>query len=341
MIEMPKVTLYFNSTLPHFSQLFAGLEFLAAKKKISLTYQLDPGKYPVNIFKLQVNGKIIFFDLADYSGVNLDLYNECDFYIKRMLLKTDHEQMPKLIPYGLYYPVYISNDYLKFLFLKDLSYWKYSLKYWPFFSRILKLKDSIATNNFLKMSSEPADTKKVIFRSRLWNAGEHHPKWKREKRNRLNDDRVKMNRLLRRELGADFAGGVRRDSFSEKICPDLLLSEKEFHRKIYLRELRKSSIGIMSPGLEESIGAKFGEYMAFGLAVITSPVNRYQFLGPLKEGEHYLEYNSTEECLEKTMALYSNDSLRRKMQQANIKYYNDWLHPGVKLQKLIEQIETK
>lgn len=338
---MPKVTVHFNSTLHHFSQLFAGLEFLAAKKFINLSYHLDPGKYPVNIFRLEVNDKTVFFDFGDYNGINLPLYNECDFYVKRMLLKIDYEQMPKLIPYGLYYPVYLSNPNLQFLFLKDLSYWKYSLKYWPGLSHILRLKDSIGTNHLRRMSAKPADDKKVIFRSRLWDTGEHHPAWKRDIRRRLNDDRIKLNRLLDQKLGSDFSGGIRRDSFSKEICPDLLLKEKEFHRKNYLEELRKTSIGIISPGLEESVGAKFGEYMAFGLAVVTNPVSQYRFLGPLKEGKHYVQYESPEECVEKTLTLHCDDNFRRNMQQENLSYYNEWLHPGVKLQKILEQIEKK
>ena len=338
---MPKVTVHFNSTLAHFSQLFAGLEFLAAKKVIHLSYHLNAGKYPVNFLKLEINGKIVFFDLADYNGINLPLYNECDFYVKRMLLKRDYEQMPKLVPYGLYYPVFFNNVYLKFLFLKDLSYWKYSLKYWPVLSHALNLKDAIGTNHLLQMTAKPAEDKKVIFRSRLWDAGDHHPAWKRELRKGLNDGRIRLNRLLSEKFGADFSGGIRRDDFSEKICPDLLLDKKEFHRRKYLEVLRRSSIGIISPGLEESVGAKFGEYLAFGLAVVTNPVSQYQFLGPLKEGKHYLQYNSLEECLEKTSFLHCNDGLRRKMQQENKSYYNEWLHPGVKLQKIFEQIEKK
>lgn len=339
--KMTKVSVYFNSTIPHFSQLFAGLEFLAARKEISLDYYLEMGKYPINICRLEIDGKTVFFDLADHSRIDLSLYNACDFYVKRMLLKSDFVQREKLIPYGLYYPVYFSNRNLKLLFLKNLSYWKYSLKYWPLLSRIFKLKDSIGTNHLRRMSSQSGDLKNVIFRSRLWDAGERHPEWKKEKRKLLNAERVKINKLLGQELGRDFIGGIRRDDYSEKICPDLLLGKKEFHRKKYLEELRRSSIGILSPGLEQSVGAKFGEYVAFSLAVVTSPVSQFQFLGPLKEGEHYLEYGSPEECLEKTLSLYSNDSLRRKMQQANSKYYNDWLHPGVKLQKIIALIDTQ
>lgn len=338
---MRQVTVHFNSTLPHFSQLFSGLEFLAAKKVINLSYHVDPGKFPVNLIKLEVNGKTVFFDLADNHGINLPLYNECDFYVKRMLLKRDYEQMAKLIPYGLYYPVYFPNRNLKFLFLKDLSYWKYSLKYWPVLSRVLNLKDSIGTNHLQRMSAKPADNKKVIFRCRLWDAGEHHPAWKRDLRKCLNDDRIKLNRLLGEKLGSDFSGGIRRDDFSITNCPDLVLDKKEFHRRNYLTVLRRFSIGIISPGLEESVGAKFGEYMAFGLAVVTGAVNQYQFLGPLEEGKHYIQYENPVECVGKTLSLHSNDNFRRNMQKANIQYYNEWLHPGVKLQKIFEQIEKK
>lgn len=338
---MTKVSVYFNSTIPHFSQLFAGLEFLAARKEIGLDFYLEMGKYPVNICRLVIDGKIVFFDLADHSKIDSSLYNACDFYVKRMLLKSDFEQREKLIPYGLYYPVYFSNRNLKLLFLKNLSYWKYSIKYWPTLSGVLNLKDSIRTNHLNRMSSKPADSRKVIFRSRLWDAGEHHPAWKRDIRERLNDERIKLNRLLSEKLGSYFSGGIRKDDFSIRICPDLLLEDKEFHRRNYMKVLKKSSIGIINPGLEGSVGAKFGEYVAFSLAVVTSPVSQFQFLGPLKEEEHYLEYGSPEECLEKTLSLYWNDSLRRKMQQANSKYYNEWLHPGVKLQKIIALIETK
>ena len=105
--------------------------------------------------------------------------------------------------------------------------------------------------------------------------------------------------------------------------------------------MRSSSIGISSPGLEESVGAKFGEYLAFGLAVVTNSVEQYQFLGPLKEGKHYLQYESPEECLEKSLSLHCNEPFRKNMQQENLKYYNDWLHPAQKVKKIIQLIQDK
>ena len=43
------------------------------------------------------------------------------------------------------------------------------------------------TNDLSRMDSKPADGKRIIFRSRLWDAGERHPEWKRLKGRHLND----------------------------------------------------------------------------------------------------------------------------------------------------------
>jgi len=126
---MDRVRVFFNSTLPHFSQLMTGLEYLAQNNKIELSYKLELYQYPVFIFKIDFNGLNLFFDMADNSGIDWKTYEESDFYIKRMLLKTDFEQYNKLIPYGLNYQVFYKNNFLKYLFLKDRKLLKYSLRF--------------------------------------------------------------------------------------------------------------------------------------------------------------------------------------------------------------------
>lgn len=336
---MSKVTVHLNSTLHHFSQLLAGLEFLQVQKKIELHYIFDPGNYPVNIFKLEVDGKNVFFDLADHSGIDPVIYSESDHYIKRMLLRSDHQTRKKLIPYGLYYPVYYRSTFLKELFLKHPSWLKYSIRYIPILSQILNLKESIATNELSMVQSFPAEGEKIIFRSRVWDAGEDHPEWKREKRTVLNEQRIQINRLMQSNFRSYYTGGIRTDAFARREYPDFVLPPGEYHRRKYLLELQRCSIGIASPGLEESIGAKVGEYLANGLAIVTNPIEEFELLGPLKEGEHFLTYNSPEECVEKVKHLFSNDRLRKIMQQANREYYENWLHPGAKVMKILQRIE--
>ena len=336
---MNKITVYFNSTLHHFSQLLAGFEYLSSEKKIELKYKLDLGSYPADIFKIDYNGLTILFDLADNSRIYDSLYEHCDFYVKRMLLKTDYKEKKKLIPYGLYYPVYYKNSTLKFLFLKNKKLLKYSLRYWKSLSALLNIKDSIAVNEITQMESLPSDKEQIIFRARLWNPSNNNEQWKKEERKVLNNQRIEINRLLKENFPSNFKGGILTDTFSEKQCPDLLLDENEYHRKIYLEELRRSSIGLVNQGLEDSIGAKMGEYVANSLAIVTTPINKFQLHGKFDERSNYLSYSSAEDCLEVTKELIFNPDLRRALQNNNKKYYSQYLQPGKKVSHIFKLIE--
>lgn len=335
---MNKVIVHINSTLHHFSQLFAGLEYLSMENKIDLEYNLELGKFPTDIFRIELNGLNIFFDLSDNSRIYNNIYEQSDFYVKRMLLKTDMENMKKLIPYGLYYPVYFRNKNLKFLFLKDSKLLKFSLKYWNTFSRLLDVKDCIAVNELSLLESEPALIEQITFRAKLWNPANNDTLWKKEERIILNNQRVEINRALKNKFGENFKGGILKDKYSEKICPDLLLSEKEYHRREYLKQLKKASIGVVNQGLEDSIGAKMGEYVANSLAIITTSIQKFKLPGIFDEGENYLTYTNLEECLGCTKKLVNDPKLRLKIQSNNARYYKYYLHPGKKVDKIINQI---
>lgn len=338
MPKLPKVKVYFNSTLHHFSQLLAGLEYLSTKNEIELKYALDLGKYPIDIFKIEYNGLKLFFDMADNSRIYNKIYEESDFYVKRMLLKTDYNSREKLIPYGLYYPVYFRNSYLKYLFLQNKDLAKYSIKYWAWASKFLKIKDSIAVNEISKLESEPSHYDKIIFRARLWNPNNNKENWKKKERKVLNAERIAINRIFTEQFENSFKGGILKDNYSEKICPDILLPEKHYHRKVYLEELRHASIGIANQGLEDSIGAKFGEYIANSLAIITSPIDKFKLHGNFEENVHYLTYHSSEECLQLTKRLFENKPLRKSMQFANLEYYRNYLHPAKKMMHIFNLI---
>ncbi len=336
---MPKkVILYFNSVLPHFTQLLSGLEYLREKKLIDLEYRLKKFEFPPYIFKVEVDGRQLFFDMADNSEIHTGIYERADHYIKRMLLKTDFKSRDKLVPFGLNYQVYYKNNYLKTLFLKDHKLLKYSLRFSGTASKLLNIKDCIRNNELSRMQSLPFPGKKIVFRSRLWDPGRTITDWKKEERDILNKDRIELHRYLKKAFAEDFRGGIQRDAFSRNLGKEILLSKSEYHKRNYLKILKNSSIGIVNRGLENSISWKFGEYISHSLAVVTTPIDEYQLLGPLKEEEHYLTFRSSEECFEKTDLLYNNDQLRMEMQRANRAYYEQWLHPGEKLLRIFECI---
>ena len=340
MPRNPRIKVYFNSTLHHFSQLIAGLEYLSQNKEIDLEYFLDLGCYPLDIFRIEYNGLRVFVDMADNSRIYESLYNESDFYIKRMLLKSDYQERRKLIPYGFYYPVYYQNSYLKWLFLKNKKFARYSVKYWKLMSEILNIKDSIAVNEISELESKPSDSRTIIFRARLWNPENNNEEWKKRERMVLNNERIEVNRILKTEFNSDFIGGILKDKFSEENCPDLILPQIEYHRKSYIKALKKSSIGIVNQGLEDSIGAKLGEYLANGLAVITSPIHKFQLHGDFRENQNYLSYSSVEQCIEIVKHLHKDDNFRKNIQNNNFKYYHQYLQPGKKMKHIFALIEN-
>ena len=73
-IAKTKVTVYFNSVLPHFTQLLTGLEYLKEKNLINLEYRLKKFEFPSYIFKVEVDGRQLFFDMADSSEVHTEIY---------------------------------------------------------------------------------------------------------------------------------------------------------------------------------------------------------------------------------------------------------------------------
>jgi len=338
---MDRVTVFFNSTLLHFSQLITGLQYLNEKNKIELKYQLELNRYPVHIFRIDYNGLGLFFDMSDNSGIDWKIYEESDFYIKRMLNKTDFEQYDKVVPYGLNYQVYYKNNFLKYLFLKDRELLKYSLRFSKSMSWVLNIKDCVRNNSLSGMESKSAMGRQILFRARLWDPDNNETDWKKKERVILNEERISINRLLKRKYNKHFKGGIQKDPFSETQCPDLLLSKNEYHKSTYLKELRGSSIGIVNQGLENSISWKMGEYVAHGLAIITSSIDEFELPGNFKEGENYLKYESVEECLEMTELLFKDDALRAKIQKNNEIYYLNYLHPGTKITQIFNCINEK
>lgn len=335
---MRKIIVHFNSVLPHFTQLLTGLQYLEDKNLIDLEYRLKKFEFPAYIFKVEVDGCQLFFDMADNSHINPEILERSDFYIKRMLLKSDYRSNKKILPFGLNYGVYYKNNYLRSLFFRDRKLLKYSLRFSVLGSRLLNIKNGIGTCELSTLQSLPFQGKRIVFRSRLWDPARTDNPWKKEERLILNKQRIALQESLKETYKTAFKGGIHREAFTKDLPQDLLLSDADYHKKNYLRMLRNSSIGIVNQGLEDSIGWKFGEYISHSLAVVTTPIDKYQLLGPLKEEEHYLTYRSSEECLEKTHMLFTNNILRREMQRANRSYYESWLHPGKKLLKIFQLI---
>ena len=334
----PKVVLHFNSTINHNNQIYCGLELLRKQGLIDLEYKYAFKSLYVSFTLMEVNGMRILFDLQDNSKINPNHYDDCDFMVKRMLLATDVEKFPKLVPFGLNYPVFSSNKFMLQVFLKNRKLLPFSLRYHRTLSRLFNINESLYNCDYRKFGKIATKKKAVIFATRLWNPERGNEDWKKDERYHMNEERIGLVRQMKQKFGNHFYGGIQAEPLSREKCPDILLSKKLTDKKYYLKTLRRSSIGICNKGLEDSIGWKFAEYLSDSLAVVTNPIDRYVNHGNLKNGEHFLEYRTYDECLLQVERLLEDDSLRQRISDNNKAYYRDYLHPASKFREIFRSI---
>ena len=337
----PEVVVHFNSTIAHCSQIFTGLEMLREAGQINLKYELALAEIPFNKLRISYKGKRVIFDMADDSILDMDLLDSGDFYVKRMLLKSDSVKSKKLIPFGLNYSVMVPNHFFERVWMKNTSLTSYSAKYHLFISKMLGINDSIYNVNLANMESNPKDQGKIIFVTRLWDPQKNEENFKKEERKKLNNQRIAIIRTLKRNYGDEFIGGMEKSWLSNVLCPDLIVYKSQSNKTSYLNFLKEGVIGISNFGLEGSIGWKFAEYIAHGMAIVSTPIDEYLLHGDLIAGKNFLKFETLDECLSAVDLLKTNPDLKRGIQDENIKYYREFLHPRRKMEVILNQIDGR
>lgn len=331
---MIKVKVFLESGIAHTYQIYAGLCMLHDRGVIDLA--LASGKQvgsSAPIVRIEVENKLVYFDLSDSSEFQFkELLDSSDVYFKRMLLKENESE--KILPFGLNYPVLYKNDH----FIRR-GYATGGLKG---FVRSLARRNlliskaldiNISHNNssvqdFERLPLLNDDQRNVIFYCRLWDPDKVRDPIKKHQRMVMNEIRIKAVSLLRKELGGRFIGGIQLDEYSKKIAGDSLLNDNSIvHKKKYLNNLRRSHIGIATEGLEESIGFKFGEYMAMSMAIVSNPIHMYSLPGDLSEQRNYLPYATADECVSQCVKLMESKYKYLDMCLVNMRYYADFLSP--------------
>jgi hypothetical protein len=330
---MDKVVLYFNTNQVHFSQLITGFTLLQNEEIVELDFKYEKYRQWCNILKATINGVPVVYDLSDVCDIDEAEYNRVDFYFKRMCLRSDFEKYPKLKPLGLNYPCYTKDwNYFR-IFNRLLPLFDkvavQRLRYLPGLPKFLKLADCIASCHYKNFESDNSERQFIVqFSTRLWSSKstDNHD-WITE-RKQLNKDRIKLVQLLRKEVGSMYFGGIEGNEIGYQLAPDLVIDKKQYEKERYLQNLKNSAIGIVTPGLTDSIAWKFGEYTAAGLAILCTPESmKYVLPGDFAEGRNYLIFTTPEECVEKIKYLQNNRDKLKHMMDANSKYYEEYLRP--------------
>ena len=333
------------SDASHLQQIYTGFSLLSRRGYITLrqnflsddSRHLEPSSRLAANLIVTINGKTrVCYDNHDSNLIDQNILSSVDLYFKRSydknfieteLLQTDKH---KIFPLGLNYNVesagfdrfkvqrarfYHGRERLKMI-LKGIGV-----------DTVIPQKTAIERLSMLEGFPDFLAEPKVLFMARTWDPDKVPVKTHADVIHEINMSRATCIRILRKEYGRIFFGGLARDEFSLKYFPDCILpDDKLSNKRNYLKTLRDFPICIATMGLWGSNGWKLGEYVSFSKAILTEPL-RFQVPGGFQNGKNYLEFRTAEELLNAVQRLIDDKHLRTSMMINNYRYYQGFLRP--------------
>jgi hypothetical protein len=309
--------------------------YYCEENNIKFDLHFDP-KVPYTGCILEVNDKKIFFDYQD-NPVFEDDPQKYSYYFKRSLRKIDEKE--NIFPLNFQ----VSYSYKSLLFLSKLKYKQLIDKS----NRIELIRAldffNLLTNyshNILDIRTFPQKVSdnggKILFCTRLWNPDNHPDQDEKERRNLQNEFRIETCRIVKKQF-KNAVVGLFPDKFSSKMAPDIQLDLKKTSKKEYFGLLRQSDIGIADDGLKDTPGWKIGEYLMFGKAVVSTPLN--VCIDNFHEHTNYevlSTRNSFWEVPEKIDYLLTGNKYL-EVGKNNLEWSNQYLHPKNYIQRIISK----
>jgi hypothetical protein len=346
MMKKIKCQLEVISNSNHVQQIYCGLELLAKTNKIQLTQKFDKqsdiykenSQKPYSIHsggvKLYVNNNVkLYYDINDGEKLDSEGLQWCHYYFKRSFLPLIHNAISdKIKPFDLNYM--IKTNHISWQAIQRS--WKMSTGF-ERIKNILRESDIFNKISYLPRLSElylipePEKPFKVLFLCRLWEPTKDDyltlTNEQIEDRIEINKMRVECIRALKNEFKDEFVGGLSPTEYALEHYPDIVFTNKNVTQKRnYIASLKQFSVCIATTGLSNSIGWKFGEYIALSKAIVSEKL-MFETSGKLTKDVNYLEFTTVDECVAQVHKLRSNKNIIEKMMQDNHKYYLNHLAP--------------
>lgn len=318
----------------HLNQIYDGFEKLRKTGIIDVSIKHTSGNQIKPLLNVVIDKKYkVTYDTLDglnwidgsiEDNLNYFKFNtDADFYFKRSFDKKILEYSPencKIYPLGFNYSFKPEGKYPKSLqhTFRDL------IKDNPIVSKYYK-KSSFFSSDF-ESYPVPAKESKILFLSRLWDPEEVSLEYLKVERELLNLKRINCIKACRKEFGKKFFGGLQYDSFTNETSKDLILPFSLTKKDSFIKTIKEHNICISTSGLHNSIGWKFGEYVAASRAVISEPL-KYELPGDFIVGKNYSVFNSENELLENIENLLRNKDVLFGIMNSNFHYYNNYLQP--------------
>lgn len=283
---------------------------------------------------LTVNNKTLFFDYSDDTKF-IDLPNNFDYYFKRSLLEKD--KMNNVLPLNFNVPMAYKSHLLLLKLNKDLLFHKFNktevgraLDVFGLFTN--SGHGTLDIKNYPKHINDHGGN--IIYYTRLWNPDNHPDEDEKERRALQNEFRINACRILKKEF-KNASVGLYNDSLSSKIAPDLLLPANKSDKKRYLNELSIFNIGIADDGLKNTPGWKIGEYLLYGKAIVSTPLN--VCIDNFKEHVNYerLSSRSSYQEIPEKVNFLLKDKKYLEVGENNFKWSSNYLHPKNYLNRIL------
>lgn len=325
--------LEFHHWTPHHNMIVFSSLYFCEENDIKFDVQINP-KISWNGAILYFSNKTFYFDYSDDIQF-IDDPQKYDFYLKRSLKIADVNQnvfpLNLQVNYSYKSLKLLSNLNLKFLTNKT--------------NRIEIIRALDYFNTFTNLSHNAIDVRrlsnkatdndgKVIFYTRLWNPDNHIDLEEKERRRLQNEFRIESCRIIKKNF-KNASVGLFPDLLSSKLAPDLLLDKNKTSLKEYFGLLRQCNIGIADDGLKDTPGWKIGEYLLYGQAVVTTPINIA--VENFNEHINYEKVSSRSAYLElpEKIEYLLKDKKYLEVAQNNLDWSNEYLHPKNYIKRIL------
>ena len=323
----------------HLNQLIYSYFYFCMEKKLEVEIVFNE-KITYNGAVLYIEGISVFFDYSD-DTIFIDLPEKFNYYFKRSLVVNN--KVKNIYPLNFNVPLAYKCLSLLTHLKKDFLVFKSNRV------EVIKAIDKFAL--FTKSSHGVLDIRrypknvfdfegKVIFHTRLWNPDNHPDPEEKERRRLQNAFRINACRIIKKNY-ANSSVGLFSDDLAKSLAPDLLLDSKDSKKNNYLNNLNNHSIAIADDGLKDTPGWKIGEYLLFGKAVITTPLN--VVLENFEEHKNYEKLSSRSSYLDlpDKIEYLLTEKKYLEMGSNNLKWSDEYLHPKNYIKRILAVIKNQ
>lgn len=332
-----------SSSSAPLSHIYSGFGLLQLNGEIELLWR--PGDFGISATsrcRVEVDGVRVVYDLEDGADLDQSLLEWSDVYFKRSYLQS---MSTKILPLGLNYPVYAQGDGSRQRIVWALKNARpHNLKevlvqvgrQSLFLSTLTRANVGRRNSRVEAFESEPRLSHHpiVVCFARTWNpaqvSGEKAENWRA-----LNAMRAGTIRMLRKELGPAFVGGLQDSPDALAAYPDCIVPHEVTARKHYLETMKAADICVSTLGLCQSNGWRMAEYVAASKAVVSEEL-AYEVPG-FFEGIHYLDFASPEGAVGSCVALIEEPERRLKMMYDNQTFYRKHVRPDALVRHSLRQ----